>query len=492
MFHDPMLHQTFMKLFPSIPNCYSANVIRNREMVLIRNRIELAMLDRVMPQLTTLTVNVPLQVPRIKLTSMANLRRLELLGLSDQLEWTNGNGVLPEYAMTQLDKMLLFIWDHQRMFGTLRELKIENKQVQHRHGQLIRLVEAMGDRLEVLDVQFWTDATFYLDRFPTQQLKCLLLRAGKPPEPILGESSNMATFLSRCTKVQEIQIYTNEKDLFKVWRPGHQIETSHTPVLYDQHREMARITIAGVAECVISNVNEAVELFASTLETLTTRSWYGGRLAPVHLSWSRLTLSRLTELDLEGEVAWTFDFASLLNCPRLSRIRLAFTGPMPKKHPSIDNLTRVPNLQDVELGGIWLTLVNRGWPAVIARIYHLERLDLLACDGLTADQVFELVLDVIEQSAQWRLQVEASSNVLEGSEEQPLSSKRPIAYEYLYKHCRLQWVIVNKRLENQVMRQWRDWRKRLASAVTKGELRFLRASAERVHFSFVPTARPSH
>ncbi|KAK3808697.1 MAG: hypothetical protein J3Q66DRAFT_355422 [Benniella sp.] len=496
MFHDPMLHQTFMTLFPSIPNCYLANVIWYREMVEIRNRIELAMMDRVMPQVTTLTVNMPLQVPRIKLPLMANLRRLELLGsdaclLNDyDLEWGKANHVVkrtPMYAMSRLDTMLTFIWDHQRMFGTLRELKIENTPVQYEKQpdeQLVQLVEAMGDRLEILDVQFWPMAVLYLDRFPTQQLKCLLLPLNKDAEPRLEESDNMATFLGHCPNLQEIQVYTGERDLFKMWRPeaSRRVEMS----------KMKRINIAGVTENVTTIVNEAVERFASTLQGVSARTWFGGRHTSVSLSWSGWALPRLTDLDLEGEIAWTFDFSSLLKCPRLTRIRLAFTGPIPsrssKKQPLIQSLARTHGVQDLELIGTWVTLVNRGWPGLIARMYQLERLDLLGCDGITAEQVVKLVQDTLEESARWCLQGGNS-----GFEDR----KPSVVHEYLYGHCRLRWVIVNKRMEDPIVQPWNNWKRWLAltastATVAKDRLRFLCASAERVHFGFVPTARPSH
>ncbi|KAG0233296.1 hypothetical protein B0O80DRAFT_439697 [Mortierella sp. GBAus27b] len=497
MFHDPMMHQTFITLFPSVPNCYLANVIWYREMVEIRNKIELAMMDHVMPQVTTLAVSMPLQVPRAKLPLMTNLRRLEVLGtdfclLDDyKLEWGKSAQPVnnaPKHAMTRLDKMLTFIWDHQRMFGTLRELKIENKEVSEQpDSQLVGLVEAMGHRLEVLDVRFWHRAGLYLDRFPTQHLRCLLLRPNKGAELRLEESGNMATFLSNCPNLEEIQLYTGEKDLLKAWRPRNRVETGRTPVLHNQHREMRkmkRISIAGVAHNVISIANEAAELFATTLEALVVRSWFGGKIFDVPISWSGCTLARLTNLDLEGEVAWTFDFSSVLNCPRLSRVRLAFTGPMPsrsaKKQPAINYLEQVCTLQDLELVGTWVTLVNRGWPAVIAKMYHLERLDLRACD-ISADEVVKVVRDAIEQSARWRLQSETShdSSIKDGKESS--QAKPPIANEYLYRYCRLQWVIVSKGLEGEVIYLWSEWRKRLEAK----QLRYQSASAERVHFSFV-------
>ncbi|KAG0352927.1 hypothetical protein BC939DRAFT_443087 [Gamsiella multidivaricata] len=530
MFHDPMLHETFMTLFPSIPNCYMANVIWYRPMVETRNKIDLAMMDRLSPQLTSLVVNMPILVPRIKLAWMSNLHRLEVLGtdfclLNEEdleLERTmhtnraarSANG----YAMTPLDRMLTFIWDHQRLFGTLRELKIEQRPVAFERqpsSRLVELVEAMGDRLEVLDVQYWPDAVRFLDRFPTHRIKSLLLHQNKDPGLRLELSGNMSTLLTQYSRLEEISLYTGEKDLFKAWRPEYGIggtyvasspsimaTTFYRPTtdyvdsngIGNRHWErarMRRISLAGLGQNVIAAVNEAVDLFASTLEVLTVRSWFGGKLSTIPISWSGSILRRLTDLDLEGEVAWTFDFASLLGCPRLCRIRLGFTGPMPgrslKKQPAIQNLTRITTLQDVELVGNWETLANRGWPAVIARLHHLERLDLNACEGISADQVFSLVRDIIEQSAQWRLGEDeaTSSRALDGQQTGP----RPLmTQEYLYCYCRLRWMIVSKRLKDKVLQLWDEWRTSQGMAKATP---FVRASAERVRFSFAPAGRPT-
>ncbi|KAI1315026.1 hypothetical protein EDD11_001365 [Mortierella claussenii] len=555
MFHDPMLHETFMTLFPSIPNCYLANVIWYRSMVETRNRIELAMMDRLLPQITSLAVNMPIQVPRIKYHQMANLRRLEVLGtdfcmLTDQdLEWertlhTNrASRAAIGYTMTRLDKMLTFIWDHQRLFGTLRELKIEDKAVSiHRQpgARLIELVEAMGDHLEALDVQYWPEAMLFLDRIPTRNLKCLLLHLHKEPEPLLEESGNMAAFLSHCPRLEELCMYTTEMNLFQTWRPvrGFQdakiansqpfkfqwqtVEAYH--ISFGRQSRMRRLNIAGLAQDVIAVANEATDLFASTLETLAARSWFSGKLSTAPLSWSGSTLARLTDLDLEGEVAWTFDYASLLQCPRLCRIRLAYTGPMPsrssKKQPAITNLPRVFTLQDLELMGNWETLHIRGWPAVIAQIRRLERLDLSACEGISAEQVFLLVREAIEQSAQWRQQEEGpvAGTGVQGLDRHHLQHQGNLVTQY--GHCRLRWVIVSKRLEDHIMRLWYDL-KRWLLMTTAGETPllsppasatpstvsaacvpskaglvataspFVVASVERIRFSFVVTARPS-
>ncbi|KAF8924390.1 hypothetical protein EDD21DRAFT_420341 [Dissophora ornata] len=547
MFHDPMLHGTFMTLFPSIPNCYLANPIWYRSLVEIRNRIELAMMDRVLPQVTSLTVNMPIQVPRVKLALMANLRRLEILGtefclLNEQdLVWETTTSFSTEsrsrngsYPMSRLDKMLTFIWDHQRLFGTLRELKIENKVVDARRqpqSELMELVEAMGDRLEVLDVQFWPGAVMFLDRFPVAQLRSLLLHTEKQPEARLEESHNMATFFSHCPRLEEFCMYTGDKDILKAWRPMYGLQTvpegpglhslaTRDSAPYSEMSKLKSINIAGLAQTVIEITNEATDLFASTLEAVTVRSWFSGKLSTVPLSWTGSTLARLTDLDLEGEVAWTFDFVSLLSCPRLCRIRLAFTGPMPsrslKKQPAINHLTQIVTLQDLELVGHWETLTIRRWPLVIAKMHYLERLDLVACEGITADQVFNLVRDIVGESAQWRMRESSAGR----DHDDTMDRKVAVTEEYLYRHCRLRWVIVSKRLADHILRQWNDWKRWLATSgeqqptvvvararlaetgsvskdtvakdtVALGRSPFVRASVERVRFSFVTTARPS-
>ncbi|KAF9434579.1 hypothetical protein BGZ76_007770 [Entomortierella beljakovae] len=518
--HDPMLHETFMTLFPTIPNCYMANVIWYPSMVGIRNRIELAMMDIISPQITSMLVPLPIHVPRIKLSMMANLRRLEVTGTNYSLleaqdfEWrVPGQDRLPtssgKYAMTRLDKMLIFIWDHQRMFGTLRELKIENKTVPGtaQPDRLIELVEAMGDNLEVLDVQYWPEAVLYMDRIPTKRLRCLLLHTGKEPAPVFEECSSMSAFFGQCPNLQEISMYVSEKDLLRAWRPEIQdsgvsglnfqstSNTWHQPTIqspspsHTYHSlDMARmkgIRIAGLTQSVVDITNEATTLFAPSLESLVVRSWFSGILVTTSLSFPESTLEWLANLDLEGEVAWIFNYTSLLRCPRLSRIRLAFTGPMPRrspKHqPAIDSLSLVYNLKDLELVGNWETLYNRGWSRVVSKLYYLERLDLSSCDGITADHVFGIVRDIIEQSYQ--------KSITEGD-------NKSLYQKYLYSHCRLRWVIVTKKLEDGINRKWNDLKVQVDCISSQAKIEtaplFVKTSVNRIQFSFVVTARPSH
>ncbi|KAF9100011.1 hypothetical protein BGX23_007465 [Mortierella sp. AD031] len=416
MFHDPMLHQTFMTLFPTIPNCYQANVIWYRSMVETRNRIEYAMMDRLLPQVTSLTIAMPIQVPRIRVGSMANLRRLEVVGTDyclltdDDLQAAQ---VLPMeratrrsmgYNVTRLDRTLMFIWDHQRIFGTLRELKIENRAVlldDQPSGRLIELVEAMGDQLEVLEVRHWPDAILFLDKIPTRHLRRLLFHLGKEPGPIFARRENMATFLGQCPDLEEFSMYTDERNLLAAWRPQYQrnqqLSNHDSQAMQIPMSPIKRIDIAGLAPNIIAVINEAADLFATSLETISARSWFSGKPVTIPLAWPGVTLGRLMELDLEGEVAWTFDYESLMNCPRLCRIRLGFTGPKPKRQPAIHHLTRLITLQDLELVGNWQTLAIQGWPKVVAEMYHLERLDLIGCEGITSDQVFVVVRDMIDQ-----------------------------------------------------------------------------------------------
>ncbi|KAF9932868.1 hypothetical protein BGZ67_004531 [Mortierella alpina] len=546
MHHDPMMHDSFMTLFPSIPNCYQANVIWYRSMVEIRNRIELAMLDRVGHQLTSLTVMMPVQVPRIKVGWMANLRRLEVLGsefclLTDQ-DLEAGRHTIERRSTisrgattTRLDRMLMFIWDHQRIYGTLRELKIEDKplSLEMRVGsQLIELVEAMGDHLEVLDAQFWPDAVFFLDRIPTRNLRRLWLHTQKDPAVIFPESGNLSTFLSHCQALEDIRMYTRCRDMLSAWRPEQQVqrqeefwaqasqEGAFSQPFEHHHRQygmtkLKRIDIAGPTQDVISVMNEAAEMFDSTLETMTIRSWFDGKTAPTPLSWSGLTLARLSELDLDGEVAWTFNYPCLLSCPRLTRIRLAFSGPKPSrsslKQPAIDVLSCVSTLQEVELEGHWETLVNRGWPRVLATIQQLERLDVLNCERISADQVVRLVEDIIGRSysalyASYVQEKSLHQHYHHRDQYQSLhclqterSSTQPWTDEPVYGHCRLRWVIVNKRLEDGILRQWDMFARNVGTGPTASTASgsstiatsYTQASIRRIQFCFVATARPS-
>ncbi|KAG0210436.1 hypothetical protein BGX28_009345, partial [Mortierella sp. GBA30] len=517
MFHDPMMHETFMTLFPSIPNCYQANVIWYRSMVEIRNMIELAMMDRLAGQLTSLTVMMPVQVPRIKMAWMSSLRRLEILGIDFCLLTDSDLDMGQESAfsrirgstITRLDRMLMFIWDHQRIHGTLRELRIENKPSVVSEGRqrrlarhLFELVEAMGDNLEVLEVEFWVEAVLYLDRIPTRRLRRLWLHIQKDPAPFFSQGGDLASFLSQCRNLEEIRMYSRNRDMLKVWRPEERMvqqqqysrtctnrqsvgvdfgrDTEGRPLLLPHAQEMTklkRINLAGSTLDMTLICNEAAELFASNLETMTIRSWFDGKIVTTPLSWTGSTLAQLTDLDLEGGVTWTFDYSSLLNCPRLSRLRLAFSGPKPSrstlKQPAIDVLTRVTTIQDLELVGHWETLQNRGWPRVISGMQRLERLDLLGCERITAEQVYSVVEDIVEQSYGAAILACYPSGYT-GPDQDPghgdiqnqgqETMYRVWMQELFYGHCQLRWVIVNKRLEDGVMRHWDSLRRRIASA----------------------------
>ncbi|KAF9933712.1 hypothetical protein FBU30_004720 [Linnemannia zychae] len=521
MHHDPMLHQTFMTLFPTIPNCYQTEVVWYRAMVETRNKIEYAMMDRLLHQVTSLTVAMHIQVPRIKVGYMANLRRLEIIGTNycwltkDDLQ---AGSILPinratrqtmAYKMTQLDRMLMFIWDHRRQFGTLRELKIENKTITE-HFQpsrrLIELVEAMDDHLEVLEVQFWPDAVLFLDMIPTQRLRRLLLSLKSVPEPTFSKGENMAMFLGRCPKLEEFAIYTNEQNLLAAWRPQYQKLQQQQPSKFNYNPQNSQvlgmspvklINVAGFAQNIIVLINEAVELFASTLQSITAKTWFSGKAPTVSLAWPDNTLCKLTELDLEGEIAWTFDYKSLVNCPRLCRIRLGFVGPRPKKHPAIRYLTQVATLQDVELSGNWQTLEIQGWPQVIAEMYHLERLDLIGCEGITSDQLFVIVRDIIVQSESWRLREQECKEFARSHDPQldasatmstTISAITTATQELFYGSCRLRWVIAKRRLEDGLKQRFSDLKAMYSGPDTSS---YLKASLDRIRFSWVTTARPT-
>ncbi|KAF9429786.1 hypothetical protein BGZ94_009480 [Podila epigama] len=519
MFHDPMMHQTFMTLFPTIPNCYYDNVVWYRSMVEVRNRIELAMLDRLAPQLTTLAVCLPMQVPRIKLPYLSSLRRLEILGTDHSL-FTDADleseklmilANPPRSSHTRatpsrLDKMLMFIMDHQATFGTLRELQIENKPESElsnfkQPSRLIELVEAMGDNLEVLDVQHWPEAVFYMDRIPVKNLKILLLHSLKNPEQIFRVSGNMQTFLGSCSRLQGIKMYVNNKDVFDAWRPKWTTTLSTTPQHGQQRLDhshmtlLTRIDLAGLAERVIAATNEAVELFGPTLEHITVRSWFNGSLVSTPLSWSGPSLTRLASLDLEGEVAWTFVYSSLLHCPTLARIRLAFTAPMPsrssRKRPAIDHICQLPNLRELDLLGLWGTLAFRGWPEVISRLQRLERLDLVGCQDMKAEQVVQLVKDILSETTttqQQSNQEEKEQSQLEPhyedhqGQEANQSGTDLLLWQY-YNQSQLRWVIVSKQLEDNIRQLWQ--RHLLQSSPV------IRAQQKQVRFTYVALARPS-
>ncbi|KAF9970933.1 hypothetical protein BGZ73_006197 [Actinomortierella ambigua] len=572
MHHDPMLHDTFMTLFPFIPHCYRAHPVSFPALIHTRNQIELAMLDRLAPQIQSLTISLHFTVPRIKIPWLSHLRRLEVLGTEFGLltatdmalgkfritNRTTRSVELQSGTWTRLDQLLVFIADHNRIHGTLRELKIDSSlEAVSPHLQpserLAEIVEAMGDQLEVLDVECWPDAAWYLDRIPTANLRKLILHRSKTPIQN-WDHARFCRFLESCTLLEELQTFIAQPDVFSSWRPPTSVSAtasfsgqrmphnmnseislrspSNQPLSshsrFPQRRRcMKRIELMGYAEVVNMAVNEATILFPDTLESITVRSWFSGKLSTIPLSWtttgnatipttrqqssmyfheqiptplrpsslspSAVWLPQLTELDLQGEIAWTFDFESLLSCPRLVRLRLAFSGPVPRrsiaKQAPAAVLRQLWTLKDVELEGSWETLNKKGWISTLSEVRNLERLVLSECHGAQGSDMLQLVQTILAEAR--------TRCARDWSELSSVDECRAFAVHPGY--CeRLRYVHMSKRIEDAFKKLWMPYLKMLDRTCTKPRALpdldhdMVHCHTHRVQFSYLPQAPLAH
>ncbi|KAG0267748.1 hypothetical protein DFQ27_008393 [Actinomortierella ambigua] len=569
MHHDPMLHETFMTLFPFIPHCYRAHPVAFPALIHTRNQIELAMIDRLAPQLQSLTISLHFNVPRIKVPWLSHLRRLEILGTEFGL-LTSTDLALGKYRITnratrsvelqsgtwtRLDQLLVFVVDHNRIHGTLRELKIDNNLegvYLQPSERLVEIVEAMGDQLEVLDVECWPDAVWYLDRIPTANLRKLTLHRSKTPVQN-WDQARFCRFLESCTHLEDLQTFTAQADIFSAWQPPSPpsiralsaalspTEQKPQPIalknyirttsLRKRRRGMRRIEIMGYAEVVNTAVNEATVLFADTLESITVRSWFSGKLTSIPLSWtttgtmapaivvagqqlsysnlheqppraprapSSLSptanwLPQLTELDLQGEIAWTFDFESLLSCPRLVRLRLAFSGPVPRrsvaKQAPAEILRQLWTLRDVELEGSWETLSKKGWIGTLSQVRNLERLVLSECLGAQGSDMMQLVQTILAEA---RARCARDWSELD-------TVDRCHAFAVHPGYCeRLRYVHMSKRIEDAFKRLWVPYLKTVDRTCTRPSALpdlahdLIHSHIHRVQFSYLPQAPSAH
>ncbi|KAG0238975.1 hypothetical protein BGW41_007991 [Actinomortierella wolfii] len=560
---DPMLHESFMTLFPFIPHCYRAHPVSFPALIHTRNQIELAMIDQLAPQIYALTVSLYFNVPRIKIPWLTHLRRLEVWGTEYGL-LTPNDVALGDYRITKrstrsiearsgtwtrLDQLLMFIVDHNKHHGTLRELKIGSNPDgidSHFYSQLqpnerlIEIVEAMGEQLEVLDVECWPDAVWYLDRIPTTSLRTLILHRARTPV----HNWNHAQFcmlLESCKHLEELQTFIAHPDIFNPWRPpvgNSGSESAFAPQKIspgrhgDYHRyhqasplsrprrAMKRIELMGYAEVVNLAVNEATALFSDTLESITVRSWFSGKLSSIPLSWTTtgststsssfhqqqttpprssplssmaISLPQLTQLDLQGEIAWTFDFESLLSCPRLVRLRLAFSGPVPRrsvaKQAPATILRQLWTLQDVELEGSWETLHKKGWISTLSEIRTLERLVLSKCLGAQGSDMMLLVQTILAEAR--------NRCAHEWSKLTTIDECR--AFHVHPGYCeRLRYVHMSKRIEDAFKRLWLPYIQTLDRTCAKPPALpdllqdRVHCHTHRVQFSYLPQAPSAH
>ncbi|KAF9566207.1 hypothetical protein EC968_003823 [Mortierella alpina] len=289
-----------------------------------------------------------------------------------------------------------FILAHRQQHSTLQELKIRKDAVSDR-TDLSCLVLAMGQP-RVLDLSGWTDADQYLDQFPLQNCRVLLMRlgvstAGSPFDP---------WFLAKMSHLQVLRMPAFSPDMFSpsperapvpIVLAGSPEMRPHSDPGHHPHAGLLSVSLQGRDEILIPALRGACSASCATLRELSSLSSFGGQMS-LTLSWD-WTLPRLRRLDLEGTVAATFDIQSLRFCPLLEDLRLNVGRQIP---PGWDiqlkasHLTCVaPTLRTLELCGWWDLPDNELTTTLLPVLRRLYRLNLMWCRGTTGAGVMRLM-----------------------------------------------------------------------------------------------------
>ncbi|KAG0020992.1 hypothetical protein BGZ80_003247 [Entomortierella chlamydospora] len=380
-------------------------------------------------------------VPRIQ--RLKNLVRLELTEIPYDCK---------------IEPILEFIRVHDFMHKSLREIKIKgrddlNRNLERNHTQLVRLVQAMRTP-QVVDARNWREAILVLHQIPYECLRTLLLgMADMPPSNI-----PVADYLEQCVYLEELRMPVRDEKLF-AWaidRGGNvlaprplrpmpsmtaiasaSLETLAMPITmgspaiaatsppllnppwhlrHHSHSEwddiedrqgIARIKsleLSGEDGCLIPVLRDAVDAFRDSLEILKAQSLATMMTTdPIHnsltLTWSWM-LSRLTVLDLEGEVASAFDFSALKSCPVLTTLRLALPpymysssedeGKLEGMKAKMSKICLATKLLDLELRYKWP--VSDELLALIAtKMRQLTNLYIVQCRGYSLKGVRILI-----------------------------------------------------------------------------------------------------
>ncbi|KAF8949959.1 hypothetical protein BGZ46_004826 [Entomortierella lignicola] len=167
----------------------------------------------------------------------------------------------------------------------------------------------------------------------------------------------------------------------------------------DERQELARIKsleLSGEDNCLIPVLRDAADAFRDSLEILKAQSLaIAMTLDPVQtsmtLSWN-WRLSRLSVLDLEGEVASAFDFSALRFCPVLATLRLSLPPYMYSSSEDDDKLEGMKSrmsqlclatkLLDLELRYKW-PVSDELLGMISKHMRRLTNLYIVSCFGYT-------------------------------------------------------------------------------------------------------------
>ncbi|KAF9179063.1 hypothetical protein BGZ51_005699 [Haplosporangium sp. Z 767] len=356
----------------------------------------------------------------------------------------------------QIEPTIEFIRVHDAIYNTLREIKIKgNDDFTHQqypdHANLIRIVQAMREP-EVVDARHWREAVDVLDQIPVDSLRTLLLTLSDTP-PI---NISVPNYLAQCGKLERLRMRIRDGDLF-AWataearvsmnqdrqgvlsrslslptsRLHHTSSSSLSPSYvsapptstpwqlfqyhhsyYDEEPEPWRhgpppiksLELTGDDKSLLPAVQDAVDAFRDSLKDLKAVSMTNTmdyelefNIKPLTWSWP---MSRLTVLDLEGEIVLAFEFSALGFCPMLKTLRLSLPPYMYSTSEDGDQLDDMKarmsmiclatSLLDLELYGKW-PVSDALLGEIVKDMVRLTKLYIVECVGYTMEGVLEVV-----------------------------------------------------------------------------------------------------
>ncbi|KAG0358855.1 hypothetical protein BG005_001736 [Podila minutissima] len=322
-----------------------------------------------------------------------------------------------------------FITSHlQHHPGVLREIKIDAPRSMHTGGLYIAShIEALGTQAQVIDVTGWIDGALYLNRFPSEECKSLLLRHTVPAQLRMPKGS-----VERFRKLERLRFPALDAGLF-AWAvaqehaPENLGQRSSVPML--PRPPLASLDLHGPDDHLIPVLSDATNAFRDTMVEIKGLSSFGQSTGRA-LEWA-WGLPRLTHLDLEGTVAVRFDLQSLRHCPALRELRLNIGRQIPEtwvpavKARELAECLSKTQVTTLELSGYWdvsdadLITEQGGMLPVLKK---LTRLNLMWCRGPTI-AAFEFLMR--EMSALKRLHVSGTL----AEEERLLELKKTLGLE---------------------------------------------------------------
>ncbi|KAG0339219.1 hypothetical protein BG000_002588 [Podila horticola] len=281
-----------------------------------------------------------------------------------------------------------FITSHlQHHPGVLREIKIDASGSAHIDGLHIAWhVEALGAQAQVIDGTGWVDGVLYLDRFPSQECKSLLLRQTIPPR--MEMTPGLPQVVQRFRKLERLRLPAVDAGLF-AWTVAQEGETETETVQRARVPPLAWLDLHGPDDRLIPALSDATNAFRATIADIKGLSSFGQSTGRV-LEWE-WALPRLTHLDLEGTVAVRFNLLSLQHCPVLKVLRLNIGRQIPETWvPAVKACELAVCLAQtqvtmLELSGYWdlsdADLTQQ--EPMLAVLRRLTRLNLMWCRGPT-------------------------------------------------------------------------------------------------------------